>query len=1091
MRPLSDKRWRTGLLFVLLLVAIPKTFAALVLTTPEHKSEGYPYSEMGLWWKYDEDPQVAAEIEEQVEWVGLRLYETDDPDVYKTPKFSDYVGRCRLYDICWSCSLEFETKFRQSRTFASTAECGEELKPNQWYKWSVWVERDGASPLAKAGAFKTGDYRDIIIDDSDAGFTQSGPGPFSERGRGYNNTSLLVNTTWEENDNNNYCQWEWTIPEERTYEVSVFMPIKFFSGSRMGSSEQANYELWREGIGTRSKTIVQNWDYRNLWVSLGTHHFKAGQAKLRLSDNTGESAPLGRQLVCDAVRVRKRLGTPGESYVEAPSLRSGTRANEQTNQPSSPLYPYNHERMMPAGKPIIFEWAEISEATDYRLQISLFQHFDDPWIIKWLSSWSDIFKSWWWDAANNTEEQVENGQECGLFCMNIKTDMGMWLQESNKFVPSLPYYWRVRVENEEATDEETPLRFGQWSKVRQFTVLDDPAEPGPYPVGRVTWDEKNVISHPIDSKGKIAPRGQLFFHAWAQIMYPATQEGKDENNPVPVASGKYPVVVFLHGNHHSCDIDGEGPRFQPYSPTYDPTDPTSGCPDDRRIPNHKGYNYILERLASHGIIAVSISGNDINQWDSYSWNLWLRGQLILSVLDKLRDWDQGENGQAINHPVGQLFFNKLDMENIGLSGHSRGGEGVVAAQQFNQTRTATEKHAIKAVNAIAPTDHNKEKKGEFYLMTEAPYFLLVGARDNDVFNLSGFRTYDRFQRNYSNETGVGGYPKMAAFVYGANHNYFNTIWTDSDALLDAVPNEDLGLGFDPAGIPKKVNNWACSFDDANPQSTRCLGNRVPLALGLESWKISAKQQREIARRSIVAFFRWHLKGDSRFKEIFTGNYKPGKVYWSYQDAVRRPIDNFETPPVKVNNWGGQNTFLARLEENTVVECTQQNCYFDEYLFNRTFSNYTSFLPGRLQIPHDTNGLFFGWFSLPDDKQAIYTVSLPQAYDISAFTHLSFRVAMTMGHLPQQGLEIRLTSHKDNLTKRGSVQTKDFQVIPYPYPRQGGNCSRTSYQCQNQPVLSSVRIPLEVFEIDLTHLVDLKISAPGAWLLAIDDIEFGH
>ncbi|MEK8017814.1 MAG: hypothetical protein VSS75_013160 [Candidatus Parabeggiatoa sp.] len=74
MRPLFDKRWRTGLLFVLLLVAIPKTFAALVLTTPEHKSEGYPYSEMGLWWKYDEDPQVAAEIEEQVEWVGLRLY---------------------------------------------------------------------------------------------------------------------------------------------------------------------------------------------------------------------------------------------------------------------------------------------------------------------------------------------------------------------------------------------------------------------------------------------------------------------------------------------------------------------------------------------------------------------------------------------------------------------------------------------------------------------------------------------------------------------------------------------------------------------------------------------------------------------------------------------------------------------------------------------------------------------------------------------------------------------------------------------------------------------------------------------------------
>jgi hypothetical protein len=85
----------------------------------------------------------------------------------------------------------------------------------------------------------------------------------------------------------------------------------------------------------------------------------------------------------------------------------------------------------------------------------------------------------------------------------------------------------------------------------------------------------------------------------------------------------------------------------------------------------------------------------------------------------------------------------------------------------------------------------------------------------------------------------------------------------------------------------------------------------------------------------VAFFRWHLKGESQFKEIFTGDYKPGFVYWSYQDAVRKPIDNFETPPIKVNNWGGENTFLTRQKDNSVIDCTQPNCYFDEYLFNRT------------------------------------------------------------------------------------------------------------------------------------------------------------
>jgi hypothetical protein len=1085
LKRLVNNWWFNGWLLILMVLFAPHAFAELILSTPAPNSENRPYSEVGLWWRYDEDWTISAQIQEQVQRVWLRVYEVSQPSDYR----GDYVGDCSASFPCSSCGMQYN-KWLSPRTFASTAECGEggsQLKMNQWYKWSLKVDFQDGSSWIKSAAFKTADYRDIIIDDSSAGFTV-GPGPVTERTRGYNNSSLLVETISAENETN-YCQWEWTIPEERDYEVSVYLPITSYGGHRLGTSEQARYQLWREGLEIRSKTIVQNWDYRNLWVSLGTHHFKAGPAQLRLSNNTGESASLGRQLVCDAVRVRKRLGTPGESYVETPSLRRGTRASVPTNQPTSPLFPYNYQKIMDDF--ISFEWAEIPEATHYRLQISLFKHFEDPWIIKWLASWPEVFKSWWWEAAtNNSEETIKNGQECGVSCINLKIDSTIWMENSSQFVPYLPYYWRVRTENEELTDEETPLRFGQWSQVRQFSLIEDPAAPGPYPVGRVTWDEKNVITHPTDSSGKTAPPGQLFFHAWAQIMYPATQEGKDENNPVQVAAGKYPVVIFLHGNHRYCDLDGEGPGLTPDAPTFDPSDPTSGCPDNHRIPSHKGYNYILERLASHGIVAISISGNEVNQWDSYQWNFWLRGQLILSILDKLREWNQGENGHALNHPVGQLFFGKLDMENIGLSGHSRGGEGVVAAQQFNQTRIGTEKHAIKAINAIAPTDNNKEMMGEFYLMTKAPYFLLVGARDNDIFNLSGFRTYDRFQRNYSNETGAGGYPKMSAFVFGANHNYFNTIWTDSDALSNAEPDEDLGLGFDNAGIPKKINNWACSFDEANYQSSRCQGNQGPPTL-LYSWKISAKQQRDIARRNIVAFFRWHLKGESQFKNVFTGDYKPGFVYQSYQGATRVPIDNFETPPVKVNDKGGQNTFWSNQKENTMVECAQPACSFGEYLFNRTQTNYTSVFSGQLSIPHDTKGVYLGWTSLPNENQAVYTLSLPGYHDVSAFTHFSLRIATLMGKIPEHGLEITLTSKNVDITKTASVKTKDFHQIPYPYIRQGGKCSHTQYQCDNQPVLSSVRIPLEVFEIDLTHLVDIKITAPGAWLVAIDDIEFGH
>ena len=121
----------------------------------------------------------------------------------------------------------------------------------------------------------------------------------------------------------------------------------------------------------------------------------------------------------------------------------------------------------------------------------------------------------------------------------------------------------------------------------------------------------------------------------------------------------------------------------------------------------------MERLASQGIFSISISAHEI-QWDNGAWNYDARGKLILKFLDKLRDWN--DNG---TDPFGGIFAGKLDLTRIALSGHSRGGEGVVAAQALNATWPTP--HSIVAVNAIAPTDQNAVS----YLMTAAPYYLLA------------------------------------------------------------------------------------------------------------------------------------------------------------------------------------------------------------------------------------------------------------------------------------------------------------------------------------------------------------------------------
>ncbi|HYL12531.1 MAG TPA: hypothetical protein VEV41_05830, partial [Terriglobales bacterium] len=65
----------------------------------------------------------------------------------------------------------------------------------------------------------------------------------------------------------------------------------------------------------------------------------------------------------------------------------------------------------------------------------------------------------------------------------------------------------------------------------------------------------------------------------------------------PVAAGSHPLFVIEHGNHRSRNTAGfDG------NPSYDAVH--TGCPD--RTQNHMGYMGLLDRLASDGIIAVSI-----------------------------------------------------------------------------------------------------------------------------------------------------------------------------------------------------------------------------------------------------------------------------------------------------------------------------------------------------------------------------------------------------------------------------------------------------------------------------------------------------
>ena len=70
------------------------------------------------------------------------------------------------------------------------------------------------------------------------------------------------------------------------------------------------------------------------------------------------------------------------------------------------------------------------------------------------------------------------------------------------------------------------------------------------------------------------------------------------------------------------------------------------------------------------------------------------------ILDHLALWKKWSTiGGA---PFGRTFVGKVNLQNIGLMGHSRGGEGVARAAVLNADRGG--QYGIRAVLPLAPTD---------------------------------------------------------------------------------------------------------------------------------------------------------------------------------------------------------------------------------------------------------------------------------------------------------------------------------------------------------------------------------------------------
>ncbi|HEX2915727.1 MAG TPA: hypothetical protein VH186_33505 [Chloroflexia bacterium] len=397
----------------------------------------------------------------------------------------------------------------------------------------------------------------------------------------------------------------------------------------------------------------------------------------------------------------------------------------------------------------------------------------------------------------------------------------------------------------------------------------------------------------------------------------------------PEGEGPFGLVVLVHGSHLM------------------------------QAPSEEGYDYLGQLLASRGFITASLDENFINGGWFGDFGLEthpVRAWLILKHLEVWRTW---------NETPGNLFYHKIDLNDIALIGHSRGGEAVALAANFTNrysypgvpSEIIGFRSPVKAVIAIAPSD--AYRYGKPITLQNLNYLVLQGAHDPDVTTFAGIRQYQRV--NFNDDLY---HFKSAIYIYRANHGQFSNAWGKYD-------------------YPFPVNT---------------LLNVKPY--------LSIEEQQQIAKTYISAFLETSLRGDQRYLPLFQDQrvapgWLPKDIYVTqFADSNFVRVADFEEDYVR------NTTTLAggSIEGNNLKSWQDVD------------------LPMRDgEQKQDNSAALLGWDRSNNDQIPDYTLSLPQdagqlwpvtpdsllAFSISPNTNQSQSLDLSIELITSDGVKVRL------------------------------------------------------------------------------------
>lgn len=530
----------------------------------------------------------------------------------------------------------------------------------------------------------------------------------------------------------------------------------------------------------------------------------------------------------------------------------------------------------------------------------------------------------------------------------------------------------------------------------------DPGAPGPLAVTREEYNFGDTAFQPSNFPGPV--------ELLASIHYPTNLSG-----------GPFPVIVLLHGRHATC-FSGSGGQFLQWP-----------CTNNRQpIPSYKGYDYVSEVLASHGYVVVSISANGTNAVDNGVFDLGAlaRAELIQKHLDILKTFNT--TGGA---PFGNKFVGKFDLSRVGTMGHSRGGEGVVRHYVLNNSLGAP--YGIKAVFPLAPVDFNR------FVVNNAALNVLLPYCDGDVADLQGVHFYDDARYNVPGDQS----PKHYELVMGANHNFYNTIWSPGSTTIPGATNDWLF-------VPNGQNDPHCGTKAGNQRLTEA-------------------QQRGTGLAYMTAFFRAYVGGESQFIPILTGDAPPppsaqtNALFVSYHAPAALRLD--------VNRLLND----TNLSTNTLGGAATQTGLTPYELCGGDAPQPQRCLPDNLNVqqPHTTpsarsplrglSQLKTGWNNFTGN----YRNNIPgSSGNVSGFQAIQFRVSVNFAdvrNVPNLAQDFRVVL-TDASGASASVRVSDFSSALFYPPGE--------ILAVPKVVLNTVRVPLSAFNgVNLNNVRSVQFT----------------